>query len=290
MGISYLSSINMNQNPIYGFVLESLTTAPSNPVNGQIYFDSVDKAPYYYNGDAQTWFCMNADDVQSVSERVQALENLLTGSDSDSADTTINRLSEVLSFLNGVSDDETLLSSFLPATKNTTGDYTISKGINFEGNTLTGYKSADNFDSSWSISNDGAATFSSLQILSGSIYYPVLTSENTSFKKTTTAGTEIGVLTINGTEHTLYAPVQTSSGEVDLSGYAQKHEGEITGDGSTKTFSFGFTVGGSAVVAVYDYDTEEQVMVGVQIVGDVVNITFSVAPESGKKYTVVCVG
>lgn len=279
----------MNQNPIYGLVLESLTSAPTSPEGGRVYFNTADGQPYFYNGDTKTWGSMDASNVQNISDRVSTLETLLTGTDDDSADTTINRLSEVLSFLNGVSDDTTLLSSFLPATKDTSGVYTVEKSINFEGATLTGYASADSYDASWSISNNGAAVFKSLQILSGTSYYSVLTSNNTTFTQTATSGTEIGVLTINGTAKTLYAPVQTSSGEIDLSGYAQKHEGTIQGDGVTKEFVFDFQCGG-AVVAVYDQETEEQVMVGVKITGDLVYINFSVAPGSDKKYSVVCIG
>ena len=186
MGIKYLSALNMNQNPIYGLVLQSLSSAPSNPVEGQIYFDTVDNQPYCYidyEGEG-SWVSMttadNRDFVNELNDRVGTLESLLTGTDDDSADTTINRLSEVLTFLNGVADDKTLLSSFLPATKDSTASsYTISNALSFDNN-LEGYASSDDYNASWSISKDGSANFKSLTVsdAAGISSYPVLTNNN----------------------------------------------------------------------------------------------------------------
>ena len=50
MSRSFLTSVNLNKNELQNAVLHPLTTAPSTPVEGQVYYNSTDKQFYQYNG------------------------------------------------------------------------------------------------------------------------------------------------------------------------------------------------------------------------------------------------
>lgn len=48
--VKYLTNIDLNKNSLNNVVIQPLTTAPSNPKEGQIYYNSNDKHYYRYNG------------------------------------------------------------------------------------------------------------------------------------------------------------------------------------------------------------------------------------------------
>ena len=50
--MNYLTNLNFNQNEIQNAVIQPLAVAPSNPKEGQIYYNSTDKFIYRYNGTA----------------------------------------------------------------------------------------------------------------------------------------------------------------------------------------------------------------------------------------------
>lgn len=52
MAKKFLTSIDLNKNELQNAVIQKLATAPASPTEGQLYYNSVDKKTYQYNGTA----------------------------------------------------------------------------------------------------------------------------------------------------------------------------------------------------------------------------------------------
>ena len=63
MAVNYLSSIDLNKNELQNAKIHVLATAPSNPQEGQIYYNSTDNKLYFYDG---TSFVDASGDIKSV--------------------------------------------------------------------------------------------------------------------------------------------------------------------------------------------------------------------------------
>lgn len=64
MAIKYLNSLNLGKNELQNARIQNLATAPSSPVEGQIYYNTGDSEMYYYDGSA--WQSM-AGDITAVT-------------------------------------------------------------------------------------------------------------------------------------------------------------------------------------------------------------------------------
>lgn len=64
MAINYLNSIDLNKNELQNGVIHVLATAPSNPVEGQIYYNSTDSRLYFFDG--TNWIDASGD-IKSVN-------------------------------------------------------------------------------------------------------------------------------------------------------------------------------------------------------------------------------
>ena len=81
--MNYLTNLNLNQNEIQNAVIQPLAVAPSNPKEGQIYYNSTDKFIYRYNGTA--W-----GPIGVVYQQGSTTGAVITGLDSNGKVTTTN--------------------------------------------------------------------------------------------------------------------------------------------------------------------------------------------------------
>ena len=63
MAKKFLTSLDLTKNQILNVAIQNLSSAPSSPVTGQVYFDTTDVRMYFYNGSA--WIDMSGD-IQDV--------------------------------------------------------------------------------------------------------------------------------------------------------------------------------------------------------------------------------
>ena len=81
--MNYLTNLNLNQNEIQNAVIQPLAVAPSNPKEGQIYYNSADKFIYRYNGTA--WWPIGV-----VYQQGSTTGAVITGLDNNGNVTTTN--------------------------------------------------------------------------------------------------------------------------------------------------------------------------------------------------------
>ena len=95
--MNYLTNLNLNQNEIQNAVIQPLAVAPSNPKEGQIYYNSTDKFIYRYNG--TTW-----GPIGVVYQQGSTTGAVITGLDNNGNVTTTNVIGLTLTGYTPVSD------------------------------------------------------------------------------------------------------------------------------------------------------------------------------------------
>jgi len=63
-----LTNLDLNKNQVLNIILHKLTSAPANPVKGQMYFNTVSNRPFYYNG--TEWVGMDALGASMTAEDI----------------------------------------------------------------------------------------------------------------------------------------------------------------------------------------------------------------------------
>lgn len=129
MSKSFLVSINLNKNELQNAVMHPLATAPSNPVMGQVYFNSTSKLLLFYDG--TSWIpAGGGGEGNVISVNGKEGEVILTQDDIGSGTTyvqTHNDLTDALKTL--VENTPLAISGMYSATSSyAVGDYVIYEG------------------------------------------------------------------------------------------------------------------------------------------------------------------
>lgn len=85
MAIQFLAPVDLNKNEIQNGVVQNLASAPSSPVEGQIYYDTTggDKKPYFFNG--TIWVAMTGSGSVATDAIFDAKGDLAVGTAADTA-------------------------------------------------------------------------------------------------------------------------------------------------------------------------------------------------------------
>jgi len=123
MAKQFLTGLDLNKNELLNARIQNLSSAPSSPVSGQVYYNTSDNAIYLYDGSAWQQMAIGADaagntdeltegstNLYFTDERAQdAIGNAITGGTQTNISVTYDDSTNTYSFVaeNGVSDSDT---------------------------------------------------------------------------------------------------------------------------------------------------------------------------------------
>jgi len=83
----FVTDINLNKNELQNARIQNLSTAPSSPVTGQVYYNSTDNILYFYNGSAWIQATGDTETVQDIVGGFTVGGNGITKTYNDAANT-----------------------------------------------------------------------------------------------------------------------------------------------------------------------------------------------------------
>lgn len=276
MAKNILVSINMNKNEVQNPRVQNLAAAPSNPVAGQVYFNTVDKELKVYDGN--NWKAVG--DKYTLPVATNSVLGGVLAKIKENDDTV-----EVSVDANGK-----LYVPGYPVIPDWVGDTKPTYTADEVGAIPTTAKGSANgvatLDSTGKVPSSQLPSYVD-DVIEGYYY-------NNKFYKESTHTTEItgetGKIYVDLTTEKTYRWSGSAYVEISQS-TIHKYTGTITGDGTTTSFTITHSLGTKEVlVNIYDASTSEEIIAEVvRTSTSAITVSFAVAPTSETSYKVVVV-
>lgn len=328
--MNFLTNINLNKNELQNARIQNLATAPQNPVEGQIYYNTTDKTIYKWDGEA--WTAMGSSYTLppatastlggimvgsgltitaegTLAANVQSVNGKTGAVTLDKADVGLGNVDNTSDLNKPIS---TATQSALDEKLDLSGG-TMTGDIAMGGNAITGLGTPTNSGdaatkdyvdtvASGALTPKGSVTFANLPALSAST---VNTIYNVSDAFTTTAdfvegagkeypaGTNVAIIN-TGTDASPVYKYDAMTGIIDTSSFATKQDvnGLITETtGTIATSATTATVNYTGtLIEAYAKQNGEKVVVDTTIGASSVTFTCAAAPSAAVTCVVVAAG